>query len=537
MKPELSFAATGSLRSEAANAKTRLNVCSDVVTVRTTSTSAISGTGLKKCRPTNRSARLVAAAISAIVRLEVFEAKMVPGPQSPSSSMKSTFLSARSSVIASITMSTLRRSATTVVDVSRLSAASRSAGWSFPFSTSLPSDFSMPARPRSRISLETSRTIVSYPAVAATWAIPLPIKPQPSTPTRWMSANSSAPGFGLRGGGSLERFAHFFGDLDEGLGDGQHARAGGPDFPALEPIEDLLQRHLHALVRAPVGAGDRGPSERQADARQQLGERERRDNEGGCGRHAPTQYKEDGGPRNPLRALRPEVRLEPHQTESGLELDDLPGDLRGARQRVPSLSRERALNRGERARLGLPGRPVGKMPFGLQQLLFRHPAAQGALDRGTIAGDDTVRHDRARTRQPRPGPGRDVRGDARLLLEHRLTQVAVGDADVLPERQDLVVRETVADVVFSRLELGGALDDTLQRLTADEILPHQTLAFPLLRTAGKRSPAVRSGSARLPESPACSGASRSMKPLNRSIGIGKIVVELFSEAISLTVCR
>src|SRR5207249_3526052 len=66
MKPELSLAATGSLRSEAANANTRLNVCSDVVTVRTTSTSGIRGTGLKKCRPANRSARLVAAAIAAI---------------------------------------------------------------------------------------------------------------------------------------------------------------------------------------------------------------------------------------------------------------------------------------------------------------------------------------------------------------------------------------------------------------------------------------------------------------------------------------
>ena len=161
MKPELSFAATGSLRSEAANANARLNVCSDVVTVRTTSTSAISGTGLKKCRPTNRSARLVAAAISAIVRLEVFEAKMVPGPHSPSSSLNSAFFSARSSVIASITISDGFRSATVVVKVRRLSVASRSAAWSFPFSTNFASDFSMPARPRSSTSLATSRPIVS----------------------------------------------------------------------------------------------------------------------------------------------------------------------------------------------------------------------------------------------------------------------------------------------------------------------------------------------------------------------------------------
>jgi hypothetical protein len=34
---------------------------------------------LKKWSPTNRSARFVAPAISAIVRLEVFDAKIVPG--------------------------------------------------------------------------------------------------------------------------------------------------------------------------------------------------------------------------------------------------------------------------------------------------------------------------------------------------------------------------------------------------------------------------------------------------------------------------
>src|SRR6266566_412 len=86
MNPELSFAATGSFASDLANAKLRRNVSSDVVTVRTTSTSAIRGTGLKKCRPTKRSARRVAAAIAAIVRLEVLDAKIVVAGQRPSSS-------------------------------------------------------------------------------------------------------------------------------------------------------------------------------------------------------------------------------------------------------------------------------------------------------------------------------------------------------------------------------------------------------------------------------------------------------------------
>src|SRR5205807_9143653 len=136
---------------------------------------------------------------------------------------------------------------------------------------------SLPAPPRFSTSCETSRALVSYPAVAATWAIPLPIKPQPSTPTRWMSANSSAPlfGAGLR---ILERLAHFFGNPDEGSRARQLALVGRAAFPVLKSIEHLLQRDLQALVRAAVGAGDHGPSRRQADAgheHQRLRERER----------------------------------------------------------------------------------------------------------------------------------------------------------------------------------------------------------------------------------------------------------------------
>ena len=44
---------------------------------RTTSTSFMSGTGLKKCRPTKRSARFVAAAISVMESDDVLEAKIV----------------------------------------------------------------------------------------------------------------------------------------------------------------------------------------------------------------------------------------------------------------------------------------------------------------------------------------------------------------------------------------------------------------------------------------------------------------------------
>src|SRR2546421_12324102 len=96
MNPELSFAATGSLPRDLANAKARSNVSVDVVTVRTTSTSGISGTGLKKCRPTKRSARLVAAAMAATVRLDVLEAKIVAGGGRPAGAFPRGFFGARS---------------------------------------------------------------------------------------------------------------------------------------------------------------------------------------------------------------------------------------------------------------------------------------------------------------------------------------------------------------------------------------------------------------------------------------------------------
>src|SRR5256885_11791123 len=240
MKPELSFAATGSLPSDRANANARWNVSAEVVTVRTTSTSGMSGTGLKKCSPTKRSPRFVAAAIAAMVRLDVFEAKMAAGPHRPSSSFQRAFLSSRSSVTASTTMSHVFRSAVVVGKRRRLRIASRSAAASFPFSTNLASDFSIPARALSQTCWDTSRTVVSNPAAAATWAIPLPMSPEPSTPTRLMSvmALPRSPG--------IDQCADLVCDAEERIR--LFARQGVPGFnlPALEPVQHLLQPDLRS---------------------------------------------------------------------------------------------------------------------------------------------------------------------------------------------------------------------------------------------------------------------------------------------------
>ena len=90
-----------------------------------------------------------------------------------------------------------------------------------------------------------------------------------------------------------------------------------------------------------------------------------------------------------------------------------------------------------------------------------------------------MRDDGPRTGEPRPCPGRDFGRGPCLLFEHRLAEVAIGNADLLAERQDFMRRKPFADVSFAGLQLGGALDDPLQRVPADQILPHQTLALPV----------------------------------------------------------
>src|SRR3954471_16291676 len=64
MKPALSRVSTVSLPSLAPNSMPTANASSDVVTARMTSTSFITCTGLKKCRPRNCSGRDVATAWS-----------------------------------------------------------------------------------------------------------------------------------------------------------------------------------------------------------------------------------------------------------------------------------------------------------------------------------------------------------------------------------------------------------------------------------------------------------------------------------------
>jgi len=155
-----------------------------VVIVRTTSTSFIAGTGLKKWSPSIRSGRPQLTAIAAIVRLDVFDAKIVAGGHTELNSFHSEFLRSRSSETASITISLSLNPRTSVMKLSLLRVASRCSGVIFSFFTAFARDLSTLARDFSLRLSEISRTIVWHPVIAQTCAIPLPISPPPSTPTR-----------------------------------------------------------------------------------------------------------------------------------------------------------------------------------------------------------------------------------------------------------------------------------------------------------------------------------------------------------------
>src|SRR5204863_7493816 len=221
--------------------------------------------------------------------------------------------------------------------------------------------------------------------------------------------------------------------------------------------------------------------------------------------------------------------------ETGLERDDLAGNLGCSRQgEAPAPRAQCPLNRREGADLRLPGGAIGVAALHLQQLFSLHPGAERAVHRRSVPGDHALGQQPSGTYEPaRQAPPFRALRRSRPLLEQRLPQVAVGDADVLAERQQLGLGEPFADVVGSRLQLGGALDDPLEHLALDQLACHRYApALLFFSSAGSVSPEVASGSAGV------TGfrVTASRNPLNRSMGIGKNVVELFSEEISVTVC-
>ena len=106
MKPARSPMVTSILPSEATNASMSATTSGSVTTLRTTSTSFITGAGLKKCMPTTLPGREVATAISVTDSEEVLVARIVSGRQISSRAVKMARLRSSCSGTASMTRST-----------------------------------------------------------------------------------------------------------------------------------------------------------------------------------------------------------------------------------------------------------------------------------------------------------------------------------------------------------------------------------------------------------------------------------------------
>ena len=127
MNPGVDVAYTGVLPQPVAVANTASATSRSVASPLTTSTSGISGAGLKKCMPTMRSGRLAPRAIAVTDNDDVFVARMHCGDTTFSSSATSSRFASISSTIASITSAATQVSASVPTVLIRASVASRSA--------------------------------------------------------------------------------------------------------------------------------------------------------------------------------------------------------------------------------------------------------------------------------------------------------------------------------------------------------------------------------------------------------------------------
>jgi hypothetical protein len=149
MKPERSLVRIGCLPSRRAKASARSTIVWSVSSPTTTSTSFMTGTGEKKCRPSTLPRRLVQEASWAIGMEDVLEARMASSESSPSSVWNRGPLIAGSSKTASTTAPQPARASRSVVHSIRPSSGPMSDSSSLPRSTARLTELSTLPRERS----------------------------------------------------------------------------------------------------------------------------------------------------------------------------------------------------------------------------------------------------------------------------------------------------------------------------------------------------------------------------------------------------
>ena len=173
-------------------------VSSDVLRVRTISAKRITGAGDAQCQPMTRSGRSVAAAIAAIEKPDVFDARIVAGGAAAVEVAEHADLQVepfrdgfdhdvgRRGRPSNDDENSRRAERGVGLVAGELAALDRAL-------EAVPAGRDVLAGALERGGVEVEQT-VGYPAVAVTWAIPLPMTPAPTTPIRQIThRHSSSP--------------------------------------------------------------------------------------------------------------------------------------------------------------------------------------------------------------------------------------------------------------------------------------------------------------------------------------------------------
>ncbi len=182
-KPGVSAQATGVLPQARAVSYARVAAAGSVADPETTSTSGSSGAGLKKCRPTKRPGTRSAPPTAVTDREEVLVASRQASPTTSSRARNSSCLTSSRSTTASTTSAHPARSARLPAGASRERAASRSAPVMRFFSTSRSSRAPIASAASRARPATASYSRTGWPATSATWAMPWPMVPVPTTAT------------------------------------------------------------------------------------------------------------------------------------------------------------------------------------------------------------------------------------------------------------------------------------------------------------------------------------------------------------------
>src|SRR4051812_13831094 len=467
-KPELSFARIGSLPRARMKSIARVSVSSLVVIVRTTSTSFINGTGLKKCKPSIRSARPLAVAIAMIVRLDVLEAKIASGRASSFRSDHRVFLTDRSSTTASMKTSLSASWSSSVTKRRFPSVVSRSSVVTLPRSIPLARVFSIDWRDFAQRSADTSRTVVGKPAAAHTWAMPLPIRPPPITPTFLIFSIQNAtslvddPRYRCR---ERDR-TNLSSRQTRSRRDGAEQSGWPVELAVLEPVENLLEGELHARQHRAMGARhpicrESSPGKWQdcgagGEKERQMHDCESEPNYTAC---QGADRGDEATDSDATRAAGVDIGVESDYYSRRVDRQDRCRHLAGIHQ-VESAPADVhcSAELAEQSALRLPGDALGEAALDLEALLAQHPRIYGCENVARIAwyGASGGGEPGAGDLRDEPALFRNV--DPRALFRERLIYGRGAEADFVANVEELAFADRVARFRkrAGSLQLGGA---------------------------------------------------------------------------------